>query len=348
MSAPVADLLPALEASPTLAFGLAVSAVRDLGPSLRRITLTGADLEHFGVNGDLLDVRIKVVIPDLAGAGHGGPEPDGVKPGDAAQPVDHLAHLRPDALLETDEVAGWYRRWLLADVGERGVLRTYTARRFRPAGDPANAGRHAELDVDFVLHVHEEEGRLVGGPASVWAATAAPGDAVTVLGPNRRLCGPDYAGIEFRPGTAQRILLAGDETAVPAICSILESLPAGIAGLACLEVPEAADVQQVRTASDVEVRWLPRGSRQHGEPLLEAVRTAVVPSSSVAEEPEEIDVDEAILWETTAGARAPFYAWIAGEAGVVKELRRHLVRDAGIDRRQVAFMGYWRQGKAEG
>jgi iron complex transport system ATP-binding protein len=342
MSAHVAALHPALEASPTLSFALAVSAVRDLGPSLRRITLTGPDLEHFGVNGDLLDVRIKVVIP--GGAATGGA-------------VDHLAHLRPGALLEADEVAGWYRRWLLADAGERGVLRTYTARGFRPAGDPSNDGEHAELDVDFVLHVHEEEGRLVGGPASVWAAMAAPGDAVTVLGPNRHLCGPDYAGIEFRPGTAERILLAGDETAVPAICSILESLPAGIAGLACLEVPDATDVQEVRTASEVEVRWLPRGSRPHGDLLLEAVRAAVAPSpelpsyaapSPVAEEPEEINVDEAILWETTAESRAPFYAWIAGEAGVVKELRRHLVRDAGIDRRQVAFMGYWRQGKAEG
>jgi NADPH-dependent ferric siderophore reductase len=43
----------------------------------------------------------------------------------------------------------------------------------------------------------------------------------------------------------------------------------------------------------------------------------------------------------------PFYAWIAGEAGVVKDLRRYLVRDVGIDRKQVAFMGYWRKGKAE-
>ena len=48
-----------------------------------------------------------------------------------------------------------------------------------------------------------------------------------------------------------------------------------------------------------------------------------------------------------AGAM-PFYAWIAGEAAVVKDLRRYLVRDVGIDRKQVAFMGYWRHGKAEG
>jgi NADPH-dependent ferric siderophore reductase len=47
-----------------------------------------------------------------------------------------------------------------------------------------------------------------------------------------------------------------------------------------------------------------------------------------------------------AGAM-PFYAWIAGEAAVIKDMRRYLVRDVGIDRKQVAFMGYWRQGKAE-
>jgi NADPH-dependent ferric siderophore reductase len=80
-------------------------------------------------------------------------------------------------------------------------------------------------------------------------------------------------------------------------------------------------------------------------------------------EPEDVDVDQDILWETPArmetaaiaatknpgmpAGAMPFYAWIAGEAGVIKDMRRYLVRDVGIDRKQVAFMGYWRQGKAE-
>ena len=41
------------------------------------------------------------------------------------------------------------------------------------------------------------------------------------------------------------------------------------------------------------------------------------------------------------------YAWLAGEAGVVKLLRRHLVQEAGMDRSSVAFMGYWRLGRSE-
>ena len=47
-------------------------------------------------------------------------------------------------------------------------------------------------------------------------------------------------------------------------------------------------------------------------------------------------------------ATAPLYAWLAGEAGVIRTLRRHLVAERGLDRRAVAFMGYWRLGHADG
>ncbi|WP_421014177.1 siderophore-interacting protein, partial [Glutamicibacter creatinolyticus] len=64
-------------------------------------------------------------------------------------------------------------------------------------------------------------------------------------------------------------------------------------------------------------------------------------------DPEDVDIDSTILWETGGGSAGPFYAWIAGEASAVKTLRRYLVKDVGIDRKQVAFMGYWREGKTE-
>ncbi len=77
-------------------------------------------------------------------------------------------------------------------------------------------------------------------------------------------------------------------------------------------------------------------------------------SEVVVAEPDEIDPD---LWETPAysssgaevGSVDPastddLYAWIAGESKVVTGLRRVLVNDLGLDRRQVAFMGYWRRG----
>ncbi|GAA1346574.1 SIP domain-containing protein [Arthrobacter roseus] len=334
-------------------FDVTVKCVERLGPNFRRVTFTGMDLAGFGVRGDTLDLRIKLIIP-----------------------VQDRAPFDLKALIaeSEDAGAGWYQTWLQVDPEVRGAMRTYTVREHRIVD-----GEH-ELDVDFVMHF-DELGK--GGPASQWAIKAAPGDTLSVIGPNIGAANCStagaYGGIEWSPGLAQRVLLAGDETAVPAIAAILESLPADMTGNAILEVPEPADFQDVRTPSGVEVTWLARGERPHGELLDAAVRRAVVlpgwaavgrtPSASVkaglplGREPEFVDVDQAILWETPqrldqaaieatpnpdmpAGA-LPFYAWIAGEAAVVRELRRYLVRDVGIDRKQVAFMGYWRKGKSE-
>ena len=57
----------------------------------------------------------------------------------------------------------------------------------------------------------------------------------------------ELPGVEFRPGTARTLLLAGDETAAPAICSILEALPPSMSGHAVVEVAHESDRQQVLT-----------------------------------------------------------------------------------------------------
>lgn len=333
-----------------MAFDVEVRSVQRLSTNFQRITFGGECLRSFGVQGPADDLRIKVVIPPVAADGTRCQVPE----------IDC-------------EDGGWYQRWLAMDAGQRGSMRTYTVRASRcTAAEP-------EIDVDFVMHFDADG---IGGPASSWAAEAKPGDRVTVIGPNVVHCitAETYGGIEWRPGLARHVMLAGDETAVPAIAAILENLPAGITGHALLEVPDEADIQPISTASGVRVSWLPRCGRTHGELLDEAVRGAVAvpgyvglvdpagaaPATPVpgrGQEPEDVDVDSAILWETparlapevvesspspnTPAGALPFYAWIAGEAAVVRGLRRYLVRDAGIDRKQVAFMGYWRQGRAE-
>jgi len=264
--------------------------------------------------------------------------------------------------------SGWYQAWLGMDAEERGAMRTYTVRNSRCEG------ARPEIDVDFAMHL-DAEGR--GGPASEWAAAAQPGDRVCIIGPNSSAAqcttAGAYGGIEWSPGLAQHVLLAGDETAVPAICAILEALPEDISGHAFLEVPDERDIQHIDTRSAVTITWLARGDRPHGEPLEVAVRYAVrVPGwvslsgsgrASGGSEPDDVDIDRTILWETPQLLEAaivqstvnperlpgtqPFYAWIAGEAAVVRGLRRYLVRDVGVDRKQVAFMGYWRKGRAE-
>ncbi|MEE1617978.1 SIP domain-containing protein [Brachybacterium sp. J153] len=332
-------LLPAIEASPQLAFPLTVGARRMVGRNLVRLTLTGPHLRHFGVNGPLLDLRVKLIIP-----------------GPAAR-SDLFAALRPEALADPDRFDGWYRDWLQVDPAERGWMRTYSIRELRGAGHPGNLGPDPELDLDMVLHLEQPEvpGR---GVAARWAASAQVGDEITLLGPNRHLLGPDYPGIEFRPGTARRLLLAGDETALPAICAILESLPESFTGHALIEVPHEDDAQRVLTRSGVEISWLARGDAPHGTLLDPAVRTLLeerpelcqdcsVGPARAGEAFEEVDPDAVILWETTEGV-GPFYAWLAGEAKVITTLRRHLVKELGVDRKQVSFMGYWRVGRAEG
>jgi NADPH-dependent ferric siderophore reductase len=171
--------------------------------------------------------------------------------------------------------------------------------------------------------------------------------------------GEEYGGIEFEPGTANHLLLAGDETAVPAICAVLGQLPVSATGAAFLEVPTAADVQAPPHPGGVEVVWLPREGEPLGSLLHPAVLDHLGAGPAPLVEPEEVDPD---LWETPAHSSSGedvespvtvvghdfdgLYAWIAGESGVVTALRRALVKDLGVDRRQVAFMGYWRRGVA--
>jgi NADPH-dependent ferric siderophore reductase len=227
--------------------------------------------------------------------------------------------------------------------------RTYTVR------DVRGAGPGTRLVVDLVVH-GDDHGDP--GPACRWARRAAVGDRLVLMAPQR---GEPFGGIEFDPGTARRLLLAGDETALPAIAAILEQLPGDATGAAFVEVPHPDDVQAVRHPEGVDVVWLPRGDEPHGERLRAAVLAHLGVGPAGGEPLDELGVDPD-LWETptysssgedvgTAATPADhrlagLYAWIAGESAVVTGLRRVLVKELGVDRRQVAFMGYWRRGVA--
>ncbi|WP_259363483.1 siderophore-interacting protein [Microbacterium esteraromaticum] len=297
---------------PYRTFRTTVARIIALSPHFTRITLQGDDLEHFGTDG--LDQRIKLIIPFADGS------------------ITDVGQFD-----ESQSMTEWYRRWRALPDEQRNPIRTYTIRSPRPQA--------REIDVDFVLHGTE-------GPASAWATAARVGDPLFVVGPDSR-SEEQGGGIEWRPGAATSVLIAGDETATPAICSIVESLPADAVGEVCIEVPTEADALAISAPSGVNVRWLARGSGAHGVRLSAAVhewglrraaahRDAAVSEAALAE-PE----GDEILWEVPDAVDGGEYAWLAGEAGTITALRRHLVRDLGIDRRSVAFMGYWREGRAE-
>lgn len=325
----------------TFAFDATVVAIEDLSPSFRRITFGGPGMQEFGIPFHPQDQRFKLIIP---------------APGEATgDRFDLVAFLDE----QDEQGVSWYQAWLQVDPSVRGDMRTYTVRDWRDA--------ERELDVDMVLHT-DADGH--SGPASHWAETARVGSRLYVIGRSRDADPAERGGIEFAPDGADHLLLAGDETAVPAIASILDSLRGTpVRGRALLEVPATADVLDLDAPDGIEVQWLPRDGAEHGVRLEEAVREAVRLDVSATREGEgeqaaleDVDVDQQILWdipaalsdaaqgsssEADAGQR-PFYAWIAGEAGAVKRLRRYLVKDLGVDRRQVAFMGYWRLGRSEG
>lgn len=285
-----------------------------MSPSFLRVTFTGGDLDQCAPNG--FDQRVKVLLP-VPGRG------------------------MADCPLGSPD---WYGDWRALPEERRSPIRTYTVRAHRPD--------QRELDVDFVLHG-------ATGPASAWAERAAVGDEAALVAPDVRFPG-ETGGVEWRPpADATSLLIAGDETAVPAICAIVESLPAGRRARVLLEVPTPADVLPLAAHPDVEATWLVRrnsavaAAAVRGSLLTAAVAAAVrdlAGTAGPATGPlDDVDVDTEVLWEVPPDDALPspagLYAWLAGEAGVVKGLRRHLVQEAGLDRSAVAFMGYWRQGR---
>ena len=207
----------------------------------------------------------------------------------------------------------WYDAWRDLPTEHRNPLRTYTVRAVRPV--------LREVDVVFVTHGD-------GGPAAQWLQSASVGDALALVGPDALGSDPEV-GIEWRPGTSRTVLIAGDETAAPAICSILAALPSACTGCAIIEVPRAGDVQPTDAPAGVQVIWVTRSAEGHGIALEHTVRT----------------VTNRLLGDNQTGSGV--YAWLAGESRVIKTLRRFLVTETGMDRRQVSFMGYWRNGRAE-
>ncbi len=243
----------------------------------------------------------------------------------------------------------WWARTRALPEGARPVVRTYTVRRARPG--------LAEVDLDVVLHLGAD-GRPTG-PGARWAERAEPGDAALLVGPDSVGSGSAW-GVEWSPPPrARALVLCGDETAVPAVASVLEGLrPDGPPVVALLEVPFAQDRLPLVAPGRVDLRWSvrdgrPPGSTQEGRvrEVLDAVLGPVppvpVPTGRCTPAPDE-DGAEDLLWEVRAGHRGSggVYVWAAGEAGSLRGLRHHLTRERALPRGSFAVMGYWRVGRA--
>ena len=175
------------------------------------------------------------------------------------------------------------------------AARDYTPRRYDAAGNT--------LTIDFVLHGE--------GPATAWAAQARPGQCLGVGGPRGSFIVPD----DF-----DWYLLAGDESALPAIGRRLEELAATARAFVVAEVGDAGEEQRFTSRAKVETHWLHRDGTAGSQSLLhDAIAALKLPPGEG-------------------------YAWVAAEAATAKALRRHLVDERGLRKDRVKAAAYWKQG----
>jgi NADPH-dependent ferric siderophore reductase len=234
---------------------------------------------------------VEPLTPRLMRVTFRGPELEGFT---VADPAASIRLLLPSPGSEDLEVPAWNgNEFLLAD-GRRPIIRTFTP--YRVDGDPA------ELELWMVVHGD--------GPASDWAATAAPGNLAAVSGPGR-----GYAIKDDAPA----ILLAGDETAIPAISQILIARP-DVPAQVHIEVARPEARLAIVERPNATITWwdLPDGARP-GDMLVDAVTGAELAPGTLV--------------------------WAAGEAAAVQRIRRHLFDDLGVPRGQTTVRGYWKHGR---
>lgn len=221
----------------------------------------------------------------------GGSELEGLRIDEPAASVRLLLPVRPGELV----MPTWTGNQFELPDGERAPIRTFTPRFLDTEA--------LELTIDIVMHDV--------GAASDWARRAEVGDEVAVSGPGR---GYD---IDAR---ASAYLLAGDETAIPAISQLLEVLPVDKPCDVHVEIGSPEARLDLPSHPSAEVSWHELDpDQQPGDALLAAVETMA-------------DVPEVV--------------WAAGEAAGVQRLRKHLFDDRGMTRSAATVRGYWKQGRS--
>ena len=175
------------------------------------------------------------------------------------------------------------------------IARDFTPRSF-------NVGTRT-LAIDFALHGE--------GPACQWAAQAEPGQWLGVGGPRGSFIVSDQL---------DWYLLAGDETALPAIARRLEELSARVKAVAVIEVADTAEEQPLRSRATLELVWVHRNESAADGPagFVSTVTQITLPPGEG-------------------------YAWVAGEAATSRRLRESLLQ-RGLPRECVRAAAYWKRG----
>ncbi|BCQ27441.1 SIP domain-containing protein (plasmid) [Caballeronia sp. NK8] len=164
----------------------------------------------------------------------------------------------------------------------------------------------ARRELDIEFALHE------AGPATAWATQAAPGQYLGIGGPR---------GSFVIPTQFDWHLMIGDETALPAIARRLEELPEGTRVATLIEVADPSARIEFDTRADLYAQWRYRNESEHpGGELLLALRETFLPDGEG-------------------------YVWAAGEATLMRAVRKLLCEERGIDKRRIRASAYWKRGE---
>jgi len=335
------------------ALALKVVQVENPLPGYARIWLSGPQLHLVddGGLGGLRDTRIKLIV--------------GAASDDAGLALGQLD-------------GGWYHQWLDLPVSQRGYMRTYTVACQRHD----QAGKLTQIAIDILIGGVEPG--VTGmpaeheGPGVSWARQAKAGASCVMLAPwrgydasGKRLpstLDQRGSGLEYRPGAAKQVVLLGDGTALPAINACLHyeaqqkterHFTVVLSGPPIWSdyLKQAGIGPDHLQVSAVNQGWVEQAARAAAQVWQDWLAEVSALGGVGGQDLPKLDVDADILWEITTETQADLgqdqsltqapYFWVAGERSQVAAIRRALVRQWGVDRRQVSFMGYWRAGQAE-
>jgi NADPH-dependent ferric siderophore reductase len=238
-----------------------------------------------------------------------------------ASPLHHHPRLRPAKVVQVLEVSPRLRRIVVTGVslfdfpeGRPG----HWVKLFLEANkDRVPVGRaftilewdaeRRRMTFDIALHC--------GGPVSQWAANARVGDRLSISGPRGGL-------VENNPRSW--LLLAGDESALASIQAIMAQSTPEKELYVFIEVSGESDIIEFPARPNSVIRWLLRDSEnpETSSTMYEAIRCSPLPNQSGG-------------------------AWVAGESGVVKKIRQHLLRERGFNADDVQAAGFWKKGEVD-
>jgi NADPH-dependent ferric siderophore reductase len=253
-------------------------------------------------------VRTEPVSPHIVRVVLGGNGFDTFTPNEFTDSYCKILFVRDDIDVAALPVPLTLNSFQTLPIERQPAIRTMTVR----WADPDRR----QIAIDFV--VHGEHG--VAGP---WAMKAHPGQPVYLMGPS---------GAYAPDPSADWHLLAGDESALPAIAAALEALPSDAVAQVFIEVAGPQDEIELHSPADIDVKWIYRGGRadlvgadQAGDfaPLIGAVKAADWLPGQV-------------------------HVFIHGEAqAVMHNLRPYVRKERGVDAKWASISGYWRRGRTE-